>query len=85
MISIIKNNSIVLASASPRRSELLTLARIPFTVVPADIDESVHIGEAPTKYALRLAEEKAKAAAGKGGAVATLLVLTLLLFSKVLF
>ena len=67
MTSTTKSSSIVLASASPRRSELLTLARIPFTVVPADIDESVHIGETPTKYALRLAEEKAKAAAGKAG------------------
>ncbi len=50
---------VVLASASPRRRELLTLAGIDHTVVPADIDESVLAGERPADHAERLALEKA--------------------------
>jgi septum formation protein len=50
---------IVLASASPRRQELLRNAAIPFTVQPADIDETPLDGEAPRDCAQRLAREKA--------------------------
>ena len=52
---------VVLASASPRRRELLTLIGIAHTVQPADIDESLHDGEAPAVYAERLARTKASA------------------------
>jgi septum formation protein len=52
---------IVLASASPRRQELLRNAGIPFTVQPADIDETPLAGEAPRDCAERLAREKALA------------------------
>ena len=52
---------LVLASASPRRQELLRNAGISFTVQPADIDESPRPGEAPREYAERLAWEKAMA------------------------
>jgi septum formation protein len=52
---------IVLASASPRRQELLRNAGISFTVQPADIDESLIAGEAPRDCAERLAREKALA------------------------
>jgi len=52
---------IVLASASPRRQELLRSAGIPFTVQPADIDETPWAGEAPRDCAERLAREKALA------------------------
>jgi septum formation protein len=51
----------VLASASPRRQELLRHAGISFTVQPADIDESPLTGEAPADCAKRLAREKALA------------------------
>lgn len=54
---------IVLASASPRRSELLESAGISFVVAPADIDESPLPGEEPVDHVLRLAEGKARAAA----------------------
>jgi len=54
---------IVLASASPRRSELLELAGITFRVAPADIPEEPLPGEEAVAHALRLAEEKARAAA----------------------
>ncbi len=52
---------IVLASASPRRQELLRNAGISFTVQPADIDETPLAGEAPRECAERLAREKALA------------------------
>ena len=64
----IKSNDIVLASASPRRSELLALARIPFSIAVADIDETPQSGETPCDYALRLAEEKARAVVSHGTA-----------------
>ena len=54
---------IVLASASPRRSELLESAGIGFRVAPADICEDPLPDEDPVDHVLRLAEEKARAAA----------------------
>ncbi|QWV94961.1 Maf family nucleotide pyrophosphatase [Geomonas oryzisoli] len=56
--------TIVLASASPRRSELLESAGITFRVLPADICEDQLPGEEPVDHVLRLAEGKARAAAG---------------------
>lgn len=50
---------LVLASASPRRADLLRAAGYQFEIDPADTDESVHPGEAPPAYALRVAREKA--------------------------
>ncbi len=50
----------MLASASPRRSELLRNAGIAFEVDPADIHEEPLAGEAPIDYAQRLARDKAK-------------------------
>lgn len=52
---------LVLASASPRRQELLRNAGISFTVEPADIDETPRDGESPRDCAERLAREKALA------------------------
>lgn len=57
--------SIVLASASPRRTELLGLANIPHTIHPADIDETLIDGESPHDYVTRMAIEKAQAVAAK--------------------
>jgi septum formation protein len=50
---------IVLASASPRRAELLESAGIRFSVVPGHIDETPLPGEQPVAHVLRLAQEKA--------------------------
>jgi septum formation protein len=50
---------LILASASPRRQELLRNAAIPFAVQPANIDETPLPGELPRDYAERLAREKA--------------------------
>lgn len=54
-------HSIVLASASPRRSELMELAGLPCTVVPAEICEDVLPDEQPDEHVLRLSREKAQA------------------------
>ena len=50
---------LVLASASPRRAELLRAAGIPFQAVASDIDESQHPDEDADAYVRRLAEAKA--------------------------
>ena len=53
---------LILASASPRRAELLRAAGFEFDVVVADVDESVRDGETPREYVRRLAAEKSAAA-----------------------
>lgn len=52
---------ILLASASPRRSELLRQIGVDHVVRPVEVDESVRPGEAPAAYVLRLADAKARA------------------------
>jgi septum formation protein len=55
---------LILASASPRRLDLLAqIGLVPDAVTPADIDEEPHEAEAPRKLAARLAESKARAVA----------------------
>src|SRR5215469_6105252 len=51
---------LILASASPRRAELLRNAAIPFTVQPAHVQEERLPVETPTGYAMRLARDKAR-------------------------
>jgi len=50
--------SLVLASQSPRRHQLLEILGIPFSVVPASIDEIPLDGEFPQEFAARVAREK---------------------------
>lgn len=50
---------VILASQSPRRRQLLDLIGIEHEVRPADVDESLVVGELPEHYAERLAREKA--------------------------
>ncbi len=61
--------SLVLASASPRRAELLTAAGIRFTTCPVDVDERPREGEPPRDYVLRVATDKARACPAVGDAV----------------
>lgn len=53
---------LILASASPRRHELLLAAGIPHIVQPANITEERLPGESPVTFVRRIAEEKARAA-----------------------
>lgn len=64
MIELPADRSLVLASGSPRRRELLTGAGLAFAVRAADIDETPLSDEAPTAYVRRLSIEKAAASAG---------------------
>ncbi len=57
--------SLVLASASPRRRDLLGQLGLRFTVAAADLDETPRPDEAPEAYVLRLAREKARAVASR--------------------
>jgi septum formation protein len=58
-------NKLVLASASPRRRELLAQAGFTFDVFTADIPELRKPGEDPIRFVTRLAREKAEAVAGR--------------------
>jgi septum formation protein len=51
---------LVLASASPRRRELLTGAGFEFDVLVTDVDESSHPGENPEEYVRRIARQKSR-------------------------
>jgi septum formation protein len=63
---------ICLASASPRRKELLECVGLELEIVPADIDESVAAGEEPVAYARRLAAHKARRVAERKPGLAVL-------------
>lgn len=56
---------VILASASPRRRDLLTLVGIAHTVQTADTDESLRGGELPETYAERLSRAKAETIASR--------------------
>src|SRR4051812_40966054 len=61
---------LILASASPRRLELLArLGVVPDAVMPAQIDETPRKGELPVSYAERMADEKARGVAEPGSLV----------------
>jgi septum formation protein len=60
-----KNPPIILASNSPRRRDLLRQVGLSFSIDPADVDESVRVGESPESYALRVALDKARGAASR--------------------
>ena len=62
------SNTLILASQSPRRKELLKQLGYDFICLPADIDESVLPAEAPEQYVARLALEKAAAIAQQNSA-----------------
>lgn len=67
--------SLVLASGSPRRRELLAGVGLTFEVRAADIDETPRAGEPPVDYVRRLSVEKAAAVAEQfGGSTATIVV-----------
>jgi septum formation protein len=56
---------IILASASPRRAEILTKLGLAFTIRPSAIDENLAESLPPAEYAVELAERKARAVAAE--------------------
>jgi septum formation protein len=60
---------LVLASASPRRRELLERVGVPIEVRPADVDETPRHDEDPRAYVARIADAKARAASAPGDIV----------------
>jgi septum formation protein len=60
---VIQTRPLVLASASPRRREILTRLGLRFGIEAADLDESRRANEEPGSYVTRLAEEKVRAVA----------------------
>jgi len=56
---------LILASASPRRREILGRLGLPFTIEPADVDETPVPGETPEEMVVRLALTKARAVAAR--------------------
>lgn len=56
---------LILASASPRRRELLDQLQVSYTCRPAHIDESQHVAEGPSDYVQRMAQEKAQVVAAR--------------------
>src|SRR2546423_6132510 len=64
-LRMLANPKLILASASPRRQELLREAGINFEVHPAHIAEIRNAGERALDYAQRLAQEKALKVAGQ--------------------
>jgi septum formation protein len=54
---------LILASASPRRREILSKLGLDFRVQAADLDETRHDGESPSAYVARLSRDKARAVA----------------------
>ena len=54
---------LILASASPRRRDLLDQLGVTYTSEPANIDETQHVGELPSDYVQRMAQEKAQTVA----------------------
>lgn len=56
---------LILASASPRRGELLQLLSIPFETIPSRIEEIFYEGELPEEHVMRLARAKAEEVAGQ--------------------
>ena len=73
---------VILASASPRRHELLKLIGIPHEIVPANIDESVRGRESPRKHAERLSREKASSVTGRDSTVIAIGADTIVLIDK---
>ncbi len=59
--------TLVLASGSPRRHQMLTDAGYALEVIPSDIEEIERAGEGPRQMAVRLAMEKAREVAGRVG------------------
>jgi septum formation protein len=79
-----KKPSLILASSSPRRRDLLLQIGVDFTVSPADVNESVLSGELPEDYAVRVSLDKARVASGKAGEGIVIAADTVVVFKDVI-
>jgi septum formation protein len=72
---LVQNSSmrLILASASPRRAELLRAAGYAFDIVASEVDEATRGGESPSLYVRRLAADKSAAVAARAAADAIVL------------
>src|SRR4030065_2921032 len=59
------SGQLILASASPRRRELLSSVGLKFKIVPAHVNEDYIKGESPNQHVRRLSRDKAISIAGK--------------------
>jgi len=64
-MTISLSSPFILASASPRREELLRSVGLKFKIIPADVDETYLQGESPRAHAQRLSHDKAGVIAGR--------------------
>jgi len=78
-------SSIVLASGSPRRKQLLEMLHITFRVIPPDVDEHVLPGEEPGHYVTRLSRAKAVAVASRAPGEVILAADTTVVLDGVIF
>lgn len=65
IMSIISNAAFILASASPRRQEILRSVGLRFKIIPAHVNEDYLAGESPREHVKRLSNDKAMAIAEK--------------------
>ena len=76
---------VCLASASPRRRELLSQIGVPHTVVGAHIDETAHADESPRDYVLRMARQKALTVRERGERLPVLAADTTVVLDDVIY
>jgi septum formation protein len=65
MMTISLSFPLILASASPRRKELLRSVGLKFKIIPSDVDESYIAGESPQNHVRRLSRDKAALVANR--------------------
>ncbi len=58
-LSLLKNEKIILASASPRRKQLLSIIGLKFKVIPSRISEELELKASPSEHVMQLAMAKA--------------------------
>jgi len=76
---------VCLASVSPRRRELLARIGVPYSVVGADIDESVRPGEAARDYVMRMARQKALTVKQRGESLPVLAADTTVVLDNIIY
>ncbi len=79
-----KKPSIILASSSPRRRDLLRQIGVDFDIFPADVNESILAGESPEDYAVRVSFDKVRVVAKKVGEGIIIAADTIVVFKDII-